>query len=70
MPQRGDKNFIDILNKVCVGNADSEVERTLKWKIICSSDLHYPKYALHVFAKNVPRFNHNKVMLDQVSGMP
>ena len=70
MWQSGDKNFIDILNKVRVGNLDSEVERTLKLRIICSSDLHYPKYALHVFAENVPVFNHNKVILDQINGMP
>ena len=34
MQQKGDKNFIDILNKVCVGNIYSEVERTLKSRII------------------------------------
>ena len=70
MRQRGDKHFLDILNKVRVWNIDSEVERTLKSRIICSSDLHYPKYALHVFAENVPVFNHNKVILDQINGMP
>ena len=68
--QRGDKHFIDILNKLRVGNVDSEVERALKTRIICISNFHYPKYALHVFAENVPVFNHNKVMLDQVNGMP
>ena len=34
MQQKGDKNFIDILNKVHVGNIYSEVERTLKSRII------------------------------------
>ena len=34
MQQKGDKNFIDILNKVRVGNIYSEVERTLKSRII------------------------------------
>ena len=34
MRQRGDKHFIDILNKVHVGNVDSEVKRTLKSRII------------------------------------
>ena len=51
--KREDKYFINILNKV---------ERT------CSSDLQYPKYVLHVFAENVPIFNHNKAMLDQING--
>ena len=60
--QREDKHFIDILNKVRLGNVDSEVETT------CSIDLQYLTYALHVFAENVPVFNHNKVMLDQING--
>ena len=34
MQQKGDKNFIDILNKVRVGSIYSEVERTLKSRII------------------------------------
>lgn len=28
--QSGDKAFTDLLNKACVGNEKSEVERTLK----------------------------------------
>ena len=36
----GDKHFIDLLNKSCVENVKSEVERTLKSRIICSNDLH------------------------------
>ena len=40
-----------------------------KSRIICTSDLHYPKYALHVFAKNAPVFNHNKFMTDQINGI-
>ena len=34
MRQRGDRHFIDLLNKVRVENVDSEVERTLKSRII------------------------------------
>ena len=37
MRQRRDKHFIDLLNKVRVGNADSKVERTVKSRIFCSS---------------------------------
>ena len=68
MQQRGDKHFIDLLNKACVGNVKSEVKRTLKSRIMCSSDFHNRKYALHVFAENTHVFNHNKVMLDQING--
>ena len=66
--QRGGKAFIDLLNKACVGNEKSEVERTLKSRIIWSSDLYYPKYALDVFTENALEFSHNKVMLDQING--
>ena len=34
MRQRGDRHFIDLLNKVRVENVDSEAERTLKSRII------------------------------------
>ena len=65
------ENFLrSPLSKVRLRNVDSEIERTLKSRVICSSDLHYPKYALHVFAENVSVFNHNKVMLDQINDMP
>ena len=70
MRQRGDKNFIDILSKVRVENVDSELETIPKSRIICSSDPHYPKYALYVVAENVPIFTYSKVMLDQINGMP
>ena len=65
------ENFLrSLLSKVRLGNVDSEIERTLKSRVICSSDLHYSKYALYVFAENVSVFNHNKVMLDQINDMP
>ena len=64
MRQRGDKHFIVILNTIRVRNLDSEVKRTLKWRIIRSSDLYYPKYSLHVFPENVPVINHSKIMLN------
>ena len=64
MQQTENKNT---LNKVCVVNVDSEVERTLKPRIICNSNLHYPKHALHLFAENVPVFNPKKFMVNQIN---
>ena len=65
------ENFLrSLLSKVRLGNVNSEIERTLKSRVICSSDLHYSRYALYVFAENVSVFNHNKVMLDQINDMP
>ena len=51
-------------------SVDSKVERNLKSIKICTSDRHYPKYALHVFPDTAAIFNHNKVMIDQINGMP
>ena len=35
------ENFLrSLLSKVRLGNVDSEIERTLKSRVICSSDLH------------------------------
>ena len=70
MWQRGSKHFINLLNKVCVGNVDCEVERTLMLRIICIRDFHYPNNALLVSVENFLVFNHNKVMPDQLSGLP
>ena len=61
--------FYRYVKQSWVGKVDKLVEKSLKSRIICSSDLHYPKYALHVFAENVPLFNHSKVMLDRINGM-
>ena len=62
--RKGRQAFYRYVKQNCVGNVDKLVEKSLKSRIICNSDLHYPKYALHVFAENVPVFNHSKVMLD------
>ena len=51
-------------------SVDSKVERNLKSIKICTSDGHYPKYALHVFPDTAAIFNYNKVMIDQINGMP
>ena len=42
--------------KFRVENVNSEVEKTLKSRIICSIDLHYSKYNLHLFVENFPVF--------------
>ena len=49
-----DKLFIDLLNKVRVGNIDDDVEKLLKPRFIHESDGNYPKDALHMYAENEP----------------
>ena len=64
MHQKRDKHFIEFLKKVRVEKVDSEIVRTLKSIIVCSSQLYNSKHSLHVFAENVPVFNHDNIMLD------
>lgn len=70
MWQKGDNHFINLLNKVRVGNADRENERTLKPRIICSRNFHYINYGLHAFAEIVSVFIQNKVMLNHINSLP
>ena len=52
--RQNDKLFIDLLNKVRVGNTDDDVENLLKARFICEFDEKYPKDALHKYAENEP----------------
>lgn len=70
MWQKGDNHFINLLNKVRIGNAGRENERTLKPRIICSRNFHYINYGLHAFAEIVSVFIQNKVMLNQINSLP
>ena len=50
--RQNDRLFIDLLNKVRVGNIDDDVENLLKTRFIPESDGNYPKDALHMYAEN------------------
>ena len=56
--KQNDKLFIDLLNKVRVGNTDDDddddAENLLKARFLCESDENYPKDALHMYAENEP----------------
>ena len=41
--------FIDLLNEVCVGNTDDDVEKLFKARFIYEFDENYPKVVLHVY---------------------
>ena len=49
-----DKLFIDLLNKVWVGNIDDEVENSLKPRFMRESEENCPKDALHMDVENEP----------------
>ena len=63
MRQKDDLVFINLLNKVRVGNIDNDVESLLKTRFISKSDPSYPNEALHIFAENSPAKVHNETML-------
>ena len=53
--KQNDKLFIDLLNKVRVGNTDDDdAENLLKARFLSESDENYPKDALHMYAENEP----------------
>ena len=63
MRQKGDNNFIDLLNKARIAELDEECERILLSRFISKEDPDYPINALHIFAENKPVLRHNTQML-------
>ena len=66
--RENDKFFIDLLNKVRIGNIDDDVENLLKARFICESDENYPKDALDMYAENEPSMQRNEAVLKELSG--
>ena len=58
--------MIQLLNKVRVGNIDTDAETLLKSRFIQSTDPDYPFDALHIFAENVPAKDYNDMMLSKI----
>ena len=57
-----------MLNKVCVGNTDDEVQNLLKSRFTQESDENYPKDALHMYAENEPAMKRNEGVLNELPG--
>ena len=49
--RQNDKLFIDLLNKVRVGDIDDDVENLLKARFIRESHANCPKDVLHIYEK-------------------
>ena len=52
MRQSGDLQFIQLLNKIRVGNVDQVVENKLKSRFIEKINKEFPHYQSHLFAEN------------------
>ena len=66
--RQNDQLFIDLLNKVRVGNIDDEVEKLLKARFIHESDENYPVDALYMYAENEPAVKRNEAVLNNLPG--
>ena len=66
--RQNDQLFIDLLNKVRVGNIYDEVEKLLKVRFIHESDENYPVDALHMYAENEPALKRNEAVLNNLPG--
>ena len=66
---QNDKPFIDMLNKVRVGNVNDDAEQLLKARFVCDSDeSYYPKDALYMYAENEPAIGRNEAVLNNLPG--
>ena len=61
------KQFMDLLNKVRVGNINADVEKLLKARFIHESDETYAKYALYKNAEKDPAMKRNDAALNDLS---
>ena len=64
--RQNDKLFVDLLNKVRVGNIDGDVENLLKAKFIHESDENYPKDVMHMYAENESAMKRNDAVLNDL----
>ena len=62
MRQRGNHDFIKVLNQIKEGNIDEDVEHTLKAQFL-ETKL-YPEHIVHMFTENKPVKRHNETQLN------
>ena len=62
MRQRGDFEFISLLNKIKEGEIDDHVENTLKSRFL--KEKSFPQHVAHMFAENKPAKEQNETQLN------
>ena len=62
------KLFIDLLNKVRVGEINNDVERLLKTEFIHESNENYANDTLHMYAENECAMKNNDLVLNDLPG--
>ena len=63
--QRSDTKFIDLLNKIRVGNVDEDVQKQIRERFLEEFDISYPENSLYMLAKNCPTVKQNCKLLDK-----
>ena len=63
-----DEMFINLLNKIRVGQIDQNIEHVIKLRFIDKVDTSYPGNVLHIFAENVPVKRHDDKRLKYIPG--
>ena len=66
--RQNDKLFIELLNKVRIGNIDDDEENLRKARFTHESDENYPKDALHMYAEDEPAMKRNEAVLNELPG--
>ena len=57
--QRGHTKFIDLLNKIRVGNVDEDVQKQIRERFLEESDINYQEKSLYMLAENCPTVKQN-----------
>ena len=60
--------FINLLNKVRVGNTNHNVEKLLQARFLHQPEENYPRYALDLYTENEPAMKLNKAVLNDLVG--
>ena len=68
MCQKEEKFFIVVLNKILVGDVDSNIVKVLKSRFLNLDDLNYTEQVLHIFGENAPVSAHNLMTLNKLPG--
>ena len=66
--QKCDAEFINLLNKIRIGDIDEDVQQKLKARFVNETADNYLQNAVHMFAENYPTVIHDKKILETLSG--
>ena len=68
MRQKCDAEFINLLNKIRVGDIVADMQQKIKARFVNETADNYPQNDVHMFAENYPILVHNKKILDKLPG--